>query len=213
MLDARVTLAIGLALTAIAVAIVLSHSPQVLAGTNAIKPLLEPALTSVPGGGSACQANETLPVGSSAIRLSLNATAGPRIAVNVLSGKTVITHGEGTPGWIGSVVTIPVVPLDHAVRHTTVCFAFTGANERVSFLGVPTHKRSAATSGAHLLPGRIAIEYLRPGSSSWWSLALSVARHMGLGRAWAGTWIVLLVATLMATSIAFASWLTIRESR
>ncbi len=209
MRDARVALAGGLALTAIAVAIVLSHSPQILVGTNAIEPSTR--LTSVPGGGSACQADETLPAGTSAIRLSLGASAGPRVAVTVLSGKTVITHGEGAPGWIGYVVTIPVKPLDHAVHHATVCFAFTGANERVSFLGVPTPTRSAATSGAGVLPGRIAIEYTRPGSSSWWSLALSVARRMGLGRAWAGTWIVLLVATLMATSIALASWLTIRE--
>jgi len=212
MQNPRVALAVGLALTAIAVAIVLSHSPQVLAGTNGIEPLRTP-LASVPGSGGGCQADETLPAESSAIRLSLEASAGPRVAVNVLSGKTMVTHGEGAQGWLGRVVTIPVEPLDRTVRHATVCFAFAGANERVSLLGVPTPKRSAATSGGRALRGRISIEYLRPGRSSWRSLALSTARRMGLGRAWAGTWVVLLVASLMVASIALASWLAIRESR
>jgi hypothetical protein len=40
-----------------------------------------------------------------------------------------------------------------------------------------------------------------------------VARRMGLGRAWAGTWVAAMVALLMATGIALASWLTLRESR
>ncbi len=202
----------GLALTVLAVAVVLSHSPQVLAGTNAIEP--RPiSLAAVPGAGSACQADETLPADTSAIRLSLEASSGPRIVVTVVLGKTVITRGEGTPGWIGEVVTIPVRPLDHATHRADVCFAFAGADERVSFLGAPTPGRSAARTATGVLPGRLAIEYLRPGSSSWWSLALSIARRMGLGRAWAGTWVVLLVAALMATNVALASWLTIRAPR
>jgi len=41
------------------------------------------------------------------------------------------------------------------------------------------------------------IEYLRPGESSWWSLATSVARRMGLGRAETGTWVALLAILLM----------------
>jgi hypothetical protein len=36
---------------------------------------------------------------------------------------------------------------------------------------------------------------------------------MGLGRAWAGTWIVLLVAALMAASVAIASSLAVRDPR
>jgi hypothetical protein len=212
MRDARVALALGLALVAIAAAIVLSQSPQVLTSTNGVKPL-NAALTSVPGAGSACQANEVLPARTTAVTLSLRASAGPRVAVTILSGKTVVAQGESASGWIGNMVTIPVGPLDHAVHQTTVCFAFAGANERVLFLGAPTSTGSAARTDTSVLPGRIAIEYRRPGSSSWWSLALSVARHLGLGRAWAGTWVALLAATLMAASIALAAWLAIRDLR
>ncbi len=212
MRSARAALAAGLALTAIAAAIVLSQSPEVVAGTNAIEPGLN-RLASVPGSGRACQTGETLPAGSSAIRLSLAASAGPRIHVTVLSGNGVVAHGESAPGWIGDVVTVPLTPVSRTVRRATVCVAFTGADELVSFLGAQTPARTAATNGTSVLPGRIAIEYLRRGSPSWWSLASGVARHMGLGRAWAGTWIVLLVAALMAASVAIASWLAVRDPR
>jgi hypothetical protein len=211
MRDARVALAVGLALTAVAVSVVLFRSPQVIAGSNAIGSLPR-ALQSVPGSGSACQANETLPAGTSAITLSLEATAGPHVAVSVRSGNITVTHGESTNGWTGAAVTIPVEPVDRVVRDATVCFSFAGANERVLLLGASTSTERAATSSGSALPGRVGVEYLRSGSSSWWSLAHAIARRMGLGRAWPGGWVVLLVAALMACAIAIASWLIVRGS-
>jgi len=209
--DPRVALAGGLALLAAAIAVVMLQSPLVLAGTNVVRPV-NVTLGSVPGAGSACQTGETLPAGTTVIAVSLETTAGPRVAVTALSGGSVIAHGESASGWIGKVVSIPVAPLKRTVRNVTICVSFAGANELMLFLGVRRPTRNPARSDVGVLPGRLSIEYLRPGSSSWWSLALSVARRMGLGRALAGTWIVLLVAALMATSIVIASWLTLRES-
>ncbi len=213
MRSARVALAGGLALTAVAAAIVLSGAPQVLAGSNGVAAVIYPPLASVSGGGGTCQGDETVPAGSSAIRLSLEASAGPRVAVTVHSGATLVAHGERAPGWLGRVVTVPVGSIDRTLDRATVCFSFTGADERVSLLGVRTPPQSAARSGARTLPGRVAIEYLRAGSSSWWSLAPEVARRLGLGRAWAGTWVAVMVAALMAAAIALASWLALREAR
>jgi hypothetical protein len=212
--DAPVALAAGFALIVLALVVVLSGSPQVLAGSNGIEPLGN-VLTTVPGGGSACQAGETLPAGASAIRLSLGATAGPRVAVAVRAGAggQIVAHGVSEPGWLGNVVTIPIAPVAHTVRDATVCFAFAGAYERVSFFGLPSSASGAARSGRGALPGRVAIEYVRSGSASWWSRAVSVARRMGLGRAWAGTWVALFVGALMAVCIAAASWSLIRELR
>ena len=209
----RVGLAVGLALTAIAVVIVLSGSPPVLAGTNGVIPVPYPPLTSVPGGGGGCQADETVPAGTSAVRLSLEASAGPRVSVAVLSGGRVIARGASVQGWLGRGVPVPITPLERTVHHATVCFSFAGAEERVSLLGVRTAPRSAVRSGPRVLPGRIAIEYVRAGSASWWSLAPSVARRMGLGRAWAGTWVAAMVALVMATGIVLASWLMLRAAR
>jgi hypothetical protein len=208
--DPRVALAAGLALLAVAVAVVMLQSPLVLAGTNAIRPV-NITLGSVPGSGRACQSGETLPAATTVIAVSLETTSGPRVAVTASSGGHVITHGESASGWIGKVVAIPVEPLRRTARDVTICVTFSGANELVLFLGVRRATPNPARTSAGVLPGRMSIEYLRPGSSSWWSLARSVARRMGLGRAWAGTWVVLLVATLMAASLALASWLTVRR--
>lgn len=212
--NAQVVLAVGLALTALAAAVVLLlGAPTVLAGTNGVAARLYPPLMVMPGAGRACQADETLPAGASAVRISLEASAGPRVAVVVLSGSTPVAHGLSATGWLGRVVTVPIEPLDRTIRHATVCFSFAGAHERVSLLGAHTPAPKAARSDARVLAGRVAIEYLRSGSSSWWSLAKSVARRMGLGRAWAGTWIAFLIAALMATAIVLGSWLTVRECR
>jgi hypothetical protein len=209
--DPRAALAAGLALLVVAVALVMLQSPLVLAGENAVRPV-NVTLGSVPGSGRACQKGETLPAGTTVIAVSLETTSGPRVAVTVSSGGRVLTRGESASGWIGKLVAIPVKPLKYAVRNAAVCVAFTGGNELMLFLGVHGATRNPATSSAGALPGRMSIEYLRPGRSSWWSLALGVARRMGLGRAWAGTWIVLLVAALMAASVAVASWLALREA-
>ena len=213
MRDARVALAAGLGLVVLALAIVLSGSPRVLAGGNGIEPVGK-ALRTVPGGGSACQGGETLPAGASAIRIGLGATAGPRVAVAVRGPDgRVLARGVSAQGWLANVVTVPIAPVAYTVRDATVCFGFAGADERISFFGVPTPAQTAARSAGRALPGRVAIEYVRSGDSSWWSLASSVARRMGLGRAWAGTWVALFVGSLMVALVALGSWLLMREAR
>jgi hypothetical protein len=211
MRQARIAIAVGLALIAIAAAIVLSHSPRVLARSNGVEPFSS-RLRTVPGSGSGCQSEETLPAHITAIALSLEATAGPRVSIVVLAGATIVTRGASDAGWLGQAVTVPVTALDHAVRHATVCFAFDGADEQVSLLGLPVPGMAPASSGGRALSGRMAIEYLRPGSSSWWSLAPSIARRIGLGRAWPGTWVVYLLACLLLACVALGAWLVQRES-
>jgi hypothetical protein len=211
MTGARVGFAAGLLLLAAAVAVVMSSSPQIVTRTNAFHPLNVP-LGSVSGSGHACQGQELLPADTNAISVSLNASGGPSVTATVFSGETLVTHGKSASGWIGRSVTIPVTPLPVAERPVTVCFVFSGANEQVRFLGVPGTARNGATSSVGALHGRLTIEYLRRASSSWWSLALPVARRMGLGRAWAGSWIAVLIACLMASAIATASSLALRKS-
>jgi len=211
MVGARAALAAGLVVVGIAVAIVMAQSPDTLSRTNAPH-ALNVKLASVPGGGRVCQGGELVPAGTSTIGVSLNSSAGPSVTATVLAGGAVVTHGHNASGWLGRLVTIPVAPLDHAVHDATVCFAFTGADERVSFLGVPGTARSGASSSAGTLHGRLSIEYLRHGTSSWWSQIQPVARRLGLGRAWAGTWVAVLVALLMACAIAVATWTAARRS-
>jgi hypothetical protein len=209
----RVSLALGVGLTLLAIAfgLTLTRSPPLLAGSNSI-PLVT-SVASTTRSASTCQANEVLPANTSAIRLSLDATLGPKVTVEALSGKQILTSGERAAGWIGGAVTIPVKRVPRSTSGVKICFAFAVENERVSIFGQRTPATVAATSSGEALPGRMRIEYLRPGHASWWALAVSVSSRMGLGRAWAGTWIVLLVLALMITVATLMSWLVLRDLR
>ena len=80
-----------------------------------------------------------------------------------------------------------------------LCFTlFVNGEETVELAGERTAAELAARTQAGPLSGRVRVEYLRPATASWWSLAPDVARRMGLGHAAAGTWSVLVVLTFMA---------------
>jgi hypothetical protein len=209
----KAALAAGLALTAIALAILLSHSPPTLAGTNGV-----PNETGWPithAGASVCQANEVLPRGTTAIRLLLGSLVGPQVSVQAFSGTQVIAHGTLSPGWVGN-ATVSVAPVPRSGTPVKICFKLgpPGTNVesfRTEIFGEHTRPAIAAVNGGEATPGRARIEYLRAGNKSWWSLASTVARHMGLGHAWSGTWIVLLMLALMGAVGVLSSWLITRE--
>jgi hypothetical protein len=203
-------LAAGLALIAAAVLLTLLHVPLTAAHTdlgakhNLVK-TVKPA--------AACQAEESLPAGTTAIRLSLASALGPRVAVKVFSGTRILTQGAVPAGWSSGSVTVPVKPLAQTVTPVKVCFALASINGVVSMQGFSTSRAVAARSEEGVLPGRMAIEYLRPGGASWLSQAESVARRLGLGRAASGTWNALLVLTLAGAFITLSSWLVLKELR
>jgi hypothetical protein len=205
----KIVLVGGLVLTAIAALAVLQHAPLTVAATNGVVP--EIALSSPSEDVSACQRNEALPRGTSAIRLGLEATTGPRVAVTVLAGSRVLTSGTQGTSWFGSEVTIPVRPVDRALSHVTVCFHISLLTGIVTLGGVRTDPSLAATVDGRTLPGRFRIVYLRPSGRSWWSLAGLVIQHMGLGRAASGSWIAIPIAALMVVAIALGSLLVVRE--
>src|SRR5580700_890860 len=77
-----VALVAGLALLGGAVVVALSASPTVVVSTNSVA--AETPLDETVSGGSVCQSAESLPPDISAIRLSLLAPVGPRLAVKIL---------------------------------------------------------------------------------------------------------------------------------
>jgi 4-amino-4-deoxy-L-arabinose transferase-like glycosyltransferase len=201
----RIALAIGLALTMVALVLTLSGTPVTIAPRDT--GLVEAELASAQHNSGLCQSGETVPAGTTAIRLSLKALIGPKVDVHVFAGGHVLTFGEREDGWTAATVTVPVKRVAHTVAHAKVCVAFAVKDETVVMAGTPTPRsRAAVAGGGQVLPGRLNIEYLLPGHSSWWSLALPVARHMGLGRAWAGTWVVLLVLVLMGVVLVLTVW-------
>lgn len=196
----KVTLVASLALIVLAVALTLLGAPMSIARTNRPPGKPEEAIEMTHEGGNYCDSGEVLPRDTSAIRFWLEAAAGPRVTVAVRSHGRELTGGERGSGWIGGSVTVPVRPLARTISDATVCISFVAQDETV------TVQESYSTPG-------IWIEYLRPGTRSWASMAVGVARHMGLGRAVPGTWIVLGPLALLGAIAVLASRLLVKELR
>jgi Predicted membrane protein (DUF2142) len=175
-----------------------SSNVEVLLGTTA-------------GSAEICQENEVLPAGVSAIRLPLQAFFGAKVLVQAFSGSQVLTEGRRGPDWTGKSVTVPVTPLTHAASHVKLCIDLGPNSEPVYVGGVETPKREAATLKGRTLVGRVSVEDLASGRGSWWSRIPAVVRHMAIGRAFSGTWVVALIVALVVAVGALAVRLTVRE--
>lgn len=202
----------SLALMAIAIVVTLSGSPVAVLGANST--FANGYLAETTASAQACQGGETLPAGTSMIRLTLTAEVGPPTRVYATSGGRPLTSGSVGSGWTGGSVSIPVKRVAARVSGARVCFALDASKETVGIVGSPTAANVAARdrNGA-ILPGRIKVEYLSAAHSSWWSNTLNVARRIGLGHAPSGTWVVFLTIALMGALVAAASWLLLREFR
>jgi hypothetical protein len=211
MRSVTIALAVALALMVVTIGGVLSRSPLTVAGTNAIA--AEREVLVAPGGQTtSCEQAGTLPQGTSAIRVSLTANVGPMVRVSLLSGSRVLTRGERPAGWgLATHVVVPVRRVPHTVRNARICTTIGPRAQLIAALG--TLVQPTAAEVIPLQDVRLRMEYLRRGPKSWWSLASSIAYHMGLGRAASGTWIVFLVLTLMIVVAILASRLTLRELR
>jgi hypothetical protein len=208
-MGAKATIAVSVALMAIIGALTLTHSPARILRASATAQAVVGYTTSNP---AACQKNEVLPGGVSAIRVWLDSGLGPSLRVRVDAGRRVIAEGVRAAGWAGGSVTVPVKPVSHTVSHVKLCLDPGPNSEPVWIFGVRTPAREAAFSPeGQRLGGRFGVEYLAAGGGSWWSRALSVARHVGIGHALSGTWVALLIAAVMVAVSGLALRVAWRE--
>jgi hypothetical protein len=201
----------GLAALALALILTVSRSPPRVAASNEPHGATVAPFWSTTSGASLCQAHEMLPSGSSAIRVWLDATAGPRVSVAVYSDGRMIAGGTRGSNWIGGSVTVPLRPLPRTTAGATICVSFPLHDETVLAQGTSSSAALSAHEGARALGGRMRIEYLRPSRRSWLAMAGEVARRMGLGRAAGGTWVALAALALLGAALALATRLLLRE--
>jgi hypothetical protein len=212
MLSVRTALALAATLTAIAVVLTLHGSPMSIAGTNGIPDAGEVAVTQ--RATSACQGGETVPAGTTAVRLTLAGEIGPRVTVTARSAGHTITRGVRGAGWTGAAVTVHVQRVALTARDAQLCFALARPLEVIELFGRHTPGADALVGPrGERLPGRLGVEYLRPGHATWLSLAPSIARRMGFGHAWGGAWIAFALAAAMASAAALMAWLALRAAR
>jgi hypothetical protein len=225
MRNVKVTLAVGVVLLVAVSAVALAASPPRVARVGVPAGDANATLLGKDLGDMAiCQSGEVLPAGVTGIRIGMWAFYGAKMHVRVYSGSRILTEGSRGPNWTSDSVTVPVKPVDHQTSGVEVCIGIGPNSQPLALLGVetPTRESAAATQGVSsptpaaaasshkLLGGKLGIEYLAADRGSWWSRVLSVAQHMGLGRAYSGTWIALLVAALMAAVGVLAIRLTLR---
>jgi hypothetical protein len=222
-----ITIAVGLTLIVGAMGVALTQAPSrvVHIGYPGIKAVVNTGVRTIGYGWGAptiCQSGETLPAGITAVRLSIWAFFGPPVHVTAYRGGELLTEGSRDGGWVSDSVTVPLKPLTHAVSGVKLCAALRPNAEQLLILGAYTSHSRAATleepgatfgggSKSARLEGRLTAEYLRSGSGSWLSRIVAVARRAGLGRAFSGTWIALMIAALMLAVGALALGVTLRE--
>lgn len=203
----------GLALLVVGTGLTLLRSPMTVAAMNRPHDPDEQLLARTRRSTSYCQGGEGLPRGTSAIRMSLVAAIGPRVRVVVSAAGRTLTSGEQEPAWTGSVVAVPVRPLRRAFADVTVCARVDPANETLGVLGEHTPPARAAREHGRPLAGRMWVEYLRPGTRSWASLAPSILRNMGFARAVGGEGIAFLALALLAAVALLTSRVALTELR
>jgi hypothetical protein len=209
----RIGLGAALATIVVGVAVALAHAPMSVARVNRAASSAEAAIAHATAGADYCQAQEALPAHTSLIRVSLQASIGPRVALSVSSNGRTIASGVQGSAWTGAVVSVPVRPLADAVSDVTVCVSFHAHDELLTLYGKPVPGLPATSDGEGRLPGSMRIEYLRAGARSWASMLSSIVSRMGLGRAFEGDAIASLVFALLAAIAILTSTLVARELR
>jgi hypothetical protein len=212
---ARVVVALGLlALIAAALAILLQSAPR-RAGTN---------LTSNTGyviplqaGGQLCEPGELLPGDTGALRLSISSAAAPAppLDVTIGAGTRSLARGHLAAGWRPGLVTIPVSRIRETQQGATVCLVNRGSHS-ISFGGSVPDADFYVVLGGKPLSGRMRIEYMRPGSESWFALLPTLTHRFSLAKAdlvrhWAAPAVLLLM--LLAVGLAVRTILRAERPR
>jgi hypothetical protein len=227
-----VTLAVGLGLLAVVAAVTLTRAPPRVVRAVAVNERVgreeHVPLAQTDGDTTVCQSEAALPAGVTGIRVWLRSVFGASVRLTVSGASGVLARGSRAPTWTGQSVTVPVRPLAQASSAVRLCAAIGPNSEPVVLLGdfaplgagatitTSPPARAALTPGAARLSGgqmggKVGVEYLAAGRSSWWSRASTVAQHMGLGRSYTGTWIALLVAALAVAVVVLTVRLAARE--
>jgi hypothetical protein len=193
----RAVLAAGFVLLAVALVVTLGHSAPRSAGSNGVAQLEEVA--TVRGIDRRCQDGEVVPRDAAALRLLVGTYGRPapglRVSVRGPAGETV-TKGFRPPGGREGTVDVPVARVKRTSGGNRVCITVFG-EPRIVLYG----------SG-----GRLHLEWMRPGSGSWFSLLPTIAHRFGLAKANPfGSLLLPLAALILLAAWAAAARLVLRE--
>jgi len=212
-----VTLAVGLALLAAALAATLSHAAKRRTATNDV--ITTVAFAAVGPGTTICQRGERIPSGTGAIRVTLEGARGAatRFSLTLSERGAIVASSRTVAGQEGAgIVRIPLAqPLRREVTGSVCVGVLPDGSPAAQYrlLGAPSDLADGTRVDGAPVAGRLRLEFLAAGGGSWWSFAPTVARRMGLGHAWSGPTVALLALALTLTSIAAGAWQVVRGER
>jgi hypothetical protein len=208
----RVTIVILLGLIVIVAVLTrtLLRTPQVVIATNSVKVAGE--LAHFPLRATVCQAGETLPASTDALRMSLIAYVGPAVSVTVSENNQVVAAGHHGPGWVAGSLTIQLHPAVKRQTPAVICLTRDPVDVPLGLFGNLSSARRAATVNGRPLQGRMRIEYLTRGHRSWLALANDVIRRLGLGHEPHGGWVAIPLTAAMLAAIGAGVWVLRREA-
>lgn len=193
----RVVLAAGVVIVIAVLVLEMSRSAPRTAGSDHVAtPVFSAAL---PHGGVVCQPVEPPPEAMAAVRL-LMGTYGrpvPALAVRFLSVAGVtVSRGTLAPGAREGYLTVPMRRTGELSDAASVCVRVGGASRVV--LAGERGPGGTETINGKPAPGVISLDYLRPGSESWWQLLPTITTRFGLGKApFFGDWTLPVMALLL----------------
>jgi hypothetical protein len=201
----RAVVAIGLLAVALAAFITLARSAPRRAGTN---------LTTDTGfviplaaGQQLCEPGELVPGDTAALRVSASSGAqpGPRLDLSVTDARGTVSAGGVPAGWRSGTLTIPLSRVRQTVPGAQICLVNRG-HLQVLFGGSVPDSNFYLALGGRPFNGRLRIEYMRPGSESWFSLLPTLMHRFSLAKAdvvrhWAGSAAIVLMLLAIALAV------------
>jgi hypothetical protein len=195
----RVALALALALVAGALVLDMSRAAPRSAGTD--HGVAVAFVASLAGGQELCQAQMVLPSDAQRLQVLIGTYGAPvpALAVRFLgAANRPIASGSVPAGAAEGEVTIPVSYPHGASVPGTLCIHVGPSAKTVIGGGDFTPGPGSEQIDGTPQPGRIAVDYLRQGSESWWQLLPTLSHRFGLGKAsFFGDWTLLVAALLL----------------
>ncbi|HEV2923493.1 MAG TPA: hypothetical protein VGW98_05645 [Solirubrobacteraceae bacterium] len=200
----RVRIVLGLALAAVAGALILDASGRAPRGAGSDHAASALFAANVPGGEIVCQPDAFLSDDAARVQIQIGTFGRPvpdlRVTFVDLAG-TPVASGALPAGGREGLVTIPIKRTRRAPASTTACLHI-GGSSPVELAGEagPIIPGSEVVGGRQQ-PGRVSLTYFRAGEESWSSLLPELTRRFGLGKAaFFGDW-TLPVAVLMLLGV------------
>jgi hypothetical protein len=200
----RVIVAAGLAAVAVAALALLLHSEPRRSGTNLTTNT--GYVIALHGGEQLCEPGELVPGDTGALRLSASTggAPGPRLDATIGVGARALAAGSLPAGWRSGTIAIPISRVRSSQEGASICLVNRGSHG-VSFGGSVPDASFYVVLGGKPLSGRLRIEYMRPGSESWFALLPTLVYRFSLAkgdlvRHWAAPAVLLLM--LLAVGLA-----------